>query len=108
MKAEEGPVECDVCGVGGPVQLFVLRYAGNVKPPEQWHGCPECYNHWSTDDYYKILSSCILCAPHDPSLCRIGNCYKWFCPHQDVYNGTDGTRCEKHLFEAECPLNKNH
>lgn len=95
---------CPECA--GPMQLFVIRYAGNVKPPERLRGCAECYQRWKEQKSFQIAASCILCAETRASYCHVGGCYDWFCPHKDIFKGSDGTRCEKHLFAAECPTKR--
>jgi hypothetical protein len=76
---------------------IVLRYAGNVNPPERKIACDDCYEFWTTDTWCLCVRDCIECAREDDinklGRCEEEACGECFCPHAEP----NRKFCNKHV-----------
>lgn len=84
----------------GPLRLWVIAYAGNVKPTLRQMVCQACFDNLEDkDNGFGLERTCVKCAEASLTRCTIPGCYTPFCSHENPGQ----TLCDKHTAAAAEP-----
>lgn len=85
------------------MQVYVMRYARNLRRPERWVGCAECMEHWHNDKQLQNLRLCEKCAdPANDRACVTPGCHT-YRSHDDP----EHIHCSQHMVRKRARVNKD-